>query len=98
MSDGRQASWWDRQWYGPLLVLPYSARVHIVTAVATGQPVKEAAWVDLAHAYANRQLHRCRTLTLLALALAAFVIVTAAFVEPSEPAETHFSLLSDPRR
>jgi hypothetical protein len=64
-------------------VLLYSARVHIVTAVATGQPVKEAAWVELAHAYANRQLHRCRTLTLLALALAAFVTVTAAFVGPS---------------
>jgi hypothetical protein len=36
----------DRLWYGPLLAMPYTARMHIVKAVAAGQPVPQAAWAD----------------------------------------------------
>jgi hypothetical protein len=83
MSVGKQASTMDRLLYGPLLVLPYSARMHIVKAVASGQPVQEADWADLARAYASRQLHRCRILTLFALAAVAFGAVTAVASGPS---------------
>jgi len=73
----------DRLLYGPLLVLPYSSRMRVMKAVASGQPVQEADWADLARAYASRQLHRCRILTLLALTMVAFAAVTAVASGPS---------------
>jgi hypothetical protein len=83
MSVDKQASIMDRLLYGPLVVLAYSARMNIVKAVASGQPVQQADWADLARAYASRELHRWGILTLFALVMVAFDVVTAVVSGPS---------------
>jgi hypothetical protein len=75
-------SWWDRFWYGPLMVLPYPARHATAMAVMRGRPISEPDRVDVAVQYAKRQTRRYALLSALFTGVLV-IFVAATIVDPS---------------